>query len=230
MAYIGQSSNLKERLGALKHIYAEQAPLHTPHFAGPALWQWRQYKPPSRFDVSVAPFPTVPKPLRLGLECLAIALCQQEDGASPLANFGRTRDEWCALWDASPEQRAKEVAPTGSLDGSPHTEVWCGLEWTPWTPLRREPLSGVGMGLYRLRVAGCDPLLYVGQGDIAARLKASRSTLPLECSWVSGDWTYHRRLELRSTAVGAHLVSLSTVPLWQFEQGSPLGGPADIAA
>ena len=229
MAYIGQSSNLKERLSALKHIYGEETPLHIPHFAGPALWQWHRYKPPSLFEVSVAPFPTVPKTLRLGLECLALALCQQEHHASPLANFGRTLDEWCTLWNASPEQLEKEVEPTGPLDGNPHARSWCGLDWTPWTPLHREHLPEEGLGLYRLRVVGCDPLLYIGQGEIAARLKAYRSNLPLECSWVSGNWTYHRRLELRSNAVGAHLLSLSTIPLWQFESGAPLGGPAGMS-
>ncbi|GCE31987.1 hypothetical protein KDA_74710 [Dictyobacter alpinus] len=230
MAYIGQSKNLKERLGALKHVYSDVSPLHDPHFAGPALWTWRQALPRSHFEVSVAPFPTIPKPLRLGLECLALALCHQEQDVAPLANFGRTRDEWSALWSSSPERQMQEVRLTGPLDGNPHARSWCGLDWTSWTLLDREHLPEDGLGLYRLRVAGCDPLLYIGQGEIAARLKAYRSNLPLECSWVLGSWTYHRRLELRSNAVGAHLLSLSTIPLWQFESGAPLGGPAGMSS
>jgi hypothetical protein len=229
-AYIGQSANLKERLSALKHVYGDAAPLHTPHFAGPALWEWHRLTPRAHFEVSVAPFPTVPKPLRLGLECLAIAICQQEYHASPLANFGRTRDEWYALWRSSPETSVREVEPTGPLDGNPHGRLWCGLNWTPWIAHHEAHLSDMGSGLYRLRVVGCDPLLYIGQGEITPRLKAYHRISSLECSWVKGNWSYHRRLELVSSAVGAHLFETMTIPLWQFEKNAPLGGPLSDAA
>lgn len=227
MAYIGQSGNLKERLGALKHVYGDTPPLHTPHFACPALWQWQKARPAAHFLVSVAPFPTIPKPLRLGLECLAIALSQQESGASPLANFGRTRDEWYALWSSPPEHQAREMEPTGPLGGDPHAPIWCGLHWTPWIAHHEAHPPDGALGLYRLRVVGCDPLLYIGQGTIASRLKVHRGSMPLQCSWVIGTWSYHRRLELVSSAVGAHLLETATIPLQQFERYTT--GPEDLS-
>jgi hypothetical protein len=229
-AYIGQSVNLRERLGMLKHVYGDSSPRHAPHFAGPQLWTWRRSMPETHFEVSVAPFPTVSKPLRLGLECLAIALCQQEYHFSPLVNFGRTHDEWWKLWDSSPEDLAAEVEPTGPLDGNPHALSWCGLNWVPWIDRGSALLPKGRSGLYRLRVPGENPFLYIGQGEIADRVAAHRSISSLECSWVEGSWTSHRRLELVSTMVGAHLLSLSALPLLQFEKNSPLGGPADSSA
>src|SRR5690348_7285589 len=74
MAYIGQSGrSLKERVGSLKGVYGRQMPYRAPHTAGPALWAWRQAVSAGYLEVSVAALPTIPEPLRLGLECLAIA-------------------------------------------------------------------------------------------------------------------------------------------------------------
>lgn len=227
MAYIGQSSNLKDRLGALKSVYGEMPPRHTPHFAAPALWTWRQARPHGLFLVSVAPFPTVPKPLRLGLECLAIALHRQEQHSPPLANFGRTYEEWQVLWQLDAALQAHAIGPTGPLTGEPHAESWCGLRWTPWTPVQKMQVIAAGQGLYRLRVPDCDSLMVIGQGKVGERLKPYRAYhhLDLHCSWSLADWPYHRRLDLVSDAVGAHLLTRSALPLWQFEQLGPRRGP-----
>lgn len=228
LAYIGQGKNLRERLGALKHIYKDVSPQHDPHFAGPSLWQWLQHYPQGQYEVSIAPFPGVPKPLRLGLECLAILLQHAESHRSPLVNFGRTAAEWRAAWRLSSDGQEELLGPLAHLDSLPHAREWCGLAWTPWMPLKEAQFPQKDQtGLYRLRASGCDSLLFVGQGKLAGRLRPYRAFPALECSWVERDWGYHRRLELVSDLVGAHLLTTATVPLWQFQKDLPDGGPEE---
>lgn len=228
LAYIGQGKNLKERVGALKHIYKDVSPQHDPHFAAPSLWQWLQHYPQAQYEVSVAPFPGVPKPLRLGLECLAILLQHTESHRSPLVNFGRTAAEWQAAWSLSLDGQEEQLGPLAHLDSLPYAQEWCGLAWTPWMPLKEAQLPQKDQtGLYRLRVFGCDSLLFVGQGKLAGRLRPYRTFPTLECSWAESDWGYHRRLELVSDLVGAHLLTTATVPLWQFQKDVPVGGPEE---
>lgn len=78
------------------------------------------------------------------------------------------------------------------------------------------------VGLYRLRVPDLDPLIYVGQGKLADRLKAIRPLAKMECSWVANRaWQPHMRLELLTDAIAAHVWSTATLPLWQFEPTHP---------
>ena len=228
LAYIGQSYNLKERMGALKHVYGDAIPLDTPHFAGPELWTWLHRHPQSHLEVSFASFPTIPKVLRKGLECLAIGLYHQQAGHSPLINFGRTYDEWTMLRYLTDEHKALELDPPGPLTGNPHNERWCGLNWGAWVPVQHAQFVAGGAGLYRLRVPDCDSLIYIGQGKLRERLKAHRKHSYLECSWIAGSWSYHRRLELVSDCVGAHVLETATIPLWQFQHDVPSGGPEGL--
>ena len=52
--------------------------------------------------------------------------------------------------------------------------VWCGLEWTPWVPLKRGTILGTTprrSGVYRIRHVGGQPerLVYIGQTGRALR-------------------------------------------------------------
>jgi hypothetical protein len=87
-------------------------------------------------------------------------------------------------------------------------------------------------GLYRIRDAAGGGLLYVGEGQVAARLLAHRrktrrpgdpqgevlgSAGRLECSWVLSEaWLPHQQLELECDLIGAHLLMTTTVPPAQF--------------
>ena len=214
MAYIGQSGNLKERVYALRHVYGALMPYKVPHAAGPALWSWRQKCPSSRYEVSVAPFPTVPPVLRLGLECLAIALSRQEHQASPLCQFGRMPTGTTSQFL---DCHRPGLAPHGPLVGDPHARTWCGQSWSPWIALHRlQPLGN--SGLYRLRVPSLDVLVFLGQGKLAERLRAVAPLQGMECSWVANNtWLHQQRLELLTDLIGAHLRSMAALPLWQFE-------------
>jgi hypothetical protein len=88
--YIGQTGtgqmNLRKRLAMLRGVYGEQMPYRDPHTAAPALWPLVQEG--GTLEVSVAPVDG-PKPRRLGLECVVIALYRQQHGCSPTVSFGR---------------------------------------------------------------------------------------------------------------------------------------------
>jgi hypothetical protein len=235
LAYIGQSGNLKERIGALKNVYKAAMPYKAPHTAAPALWAWLHTIPSSRFEISVAPFPAVSDVLRLGLECVALAFSRQQYMRSPLANFGRMpqgykpssgNDARLVLsgkrFRGGPTSDILDchlpgIAPRGTLEGDPHARRWCGHYWTPWIPIQSiRPVEEIG--LYRLRVWDLDPLLFLGQGKLADRLKAIRPLEKMECSWVADQaWYAHQRLEFLTDLIGAHLLVTATIPLWQFE-------------
>jgi hypothetical protein len=236
MMYIGQSGNLKERLSATKNIFSSQEmPYRAPHTAAPALWAWRRTLPTSLYEVSVAPFPQVPGVLRLGLECLALALYRQQYSMSPLVNFGRFPVGWSPSsgndadlvtggkrFRGGPTTTMLEchlpgIGPAGPLTGNPHAKEWSGYTWTPWVPMNHIRPVENEKGLYRLRVPDCDPLMLVGSGKLADRLKGYRQYKHLECSWVSDSWEPHQRLELVSDLIAAHLFVTGTIPLWQFE-------------
>ena len=236
MAYIGQSGNLKERLSAMKNVFKDCMPYRAPHTATPSLWAWRQAHPSSFYEVSGAPFPMVPRVLRLGLECLAIALSRKNWGISPLANFGRMPVGWSPSSgnDAELVARGKRfrggptteflechrpgVAPAGPLMGNPHAREWGGHIWTLWVPMNSiRPVDNED-GLYRLRMPDCDPLLLIGSGKLADRLKGYQGHKHLECSWVIGSWYPHQRLEMVCDLLGTHMLVTETIPLWQFEE------------
>jgi hypothetical protein len=252
-AYRGRAGmgamTLRKRLSMLRGVYAEAMPYRDPHTAAPALWALRMLTG-EEFEVSVVPVDG-DTAWRKGLEALAIALYRQEHGRSPTVEFGRMPPGYRASssynrrlleagrvfrggpCDDIEASHAPGVPPTGPLTGHPHDPAWGGHAWGPWVPLGKVGLPAPGgSGLYRIR--GRDPvrLLYVGQGDIAARLIAHSGKLrsaghaqgailaaaaPLACSWVVNDgWLPHQRLELENDLIAAHLLAIGTVPAAQF--------------
>jgi hypothetical protein len=82
-------------------------------------------------------------------------------------------------------------------------------------------------GLYRVRISGLDPLIFLGQGQLAERLDGIHPLAEMESSWVANcQWYAHQRLELLSDLVGAHVLSTFTLPLWQFDPNH--AGPAGV--
>lgn len=245
MAYIGQSGNLKERLAAMNNVFKDIMPYRAPHTAAPCLWAWRQVLPASSYEVSVASFPQVSATLRLGLESLAIALSRKRWGVSPLANFGRMPQGWASSSgnDADLVARGKRfrggpttellechlpgIVPVGSLIGDPHAREWGGHIWTPWVSVNSIRPAHGEEGLYRLRMPGCEPLLLIGSGKLADRLKIHSQRKDRECSWVTGSWYAHQKQELLCDLLGAYMLVKESVPLWQFAQEH--GGPDNEA-
>jgi len=82
-------------------------------------------------------------------------------------------------------------------------------------------------GLYRVRISGLDPLIFLGQGQLAERLGGIQPLAGMESSWVANcQWHPHQRLELLTDLVGAHVLSTLTLPLWQFDPNH--AGPTGV--
>jgi hypothetical protein len=181
-----------------------------------------------------------------------VALHRQEFGRSPTVNFGRMpagfrrssgnnrrlaeagRRFRGGACDTDEPHHSPGTPPVGALTGDPAGDVWCGHYWSAWLPL--DPATAVppptATGLYRIRDAAGDGLLYVGEGLVAARLIAHRkktrrpgdpqggvfgSAGRPECSWaLNGGWLPHQRLELECDLIGAHLLATAKVPPAQF--------------
>lgn len=251
LEYIGQtgaSNGLRSRMGNLLGVFKEEMPYRDPHTAGPALWALRQAG--SDLEVSVC---TVEgsTPWRKGLEALAISLHRQEQGGSPTVNFGRMPTGYRmssannnrlaeagnkyrgGLSLEDDESHLAGIPPVGLLGGSPESLDWCGHVWSPWTPASDlGTVQDQATGLYRIRTAGADVLLYIGEGKIRDRLQAHfkkmdkddhaqgqifREAGELEFSWVAGeDWLKHHLLELENDLIAAHLLGAGQIPAAQF--------------
>src|SRR5437660_7809666 len=74
VVYIGQSGNVRARMGMLAGIYQSEMPFKTPHVAAPMLWALRHRIRLEHiahvFEVSMIELSKdVPKQIRLGYEC-----------------------------------------------------------------------------------------------------------------------------------------------------------------
>jgi hypothetical protein len=252
--YVGQTGKgemtLRKRLGMQRGIYAAEMPYTDPHTAAPSLWALRQAAG-VEFEVSVASVPGCVA-WRKGLEALAVALHRQEFGRSPTVNFGRMpagfrkssgnnrrlaetgRRFRGGMCNTDEPHHAPGTPPAGTLTGDPADDGWCGHAWSTWLPLDLATAlpPPTATGLYRIRAAAGDGLLYIGEGLVSARLiahwrKSRRPGYPqgdvfgsagqLECSWVlNASWLSHQRLELECDLIGAHLLATANVPLAQF--------------
>jgi hypothetical protein len=228
----------------LMGVYGTEMAYRDPHTAAPALWALRQLEG-CEFEASVSEFNGA-GPNRKGLETLAITLYRLESGHSPTANFGRMP----AGFRSSTGNNARLVAAgrraRGGLDpdalpaagsapvhgdvrGDPTAATWMGWTWSPWAPVGDRSVTASGVGLYRLGLGG-PGLVYVGQGRLAARLKAhlTKVGMPahrqsphlagyLEVSWVKFQ---HPRvvnmLEHENDLIAADMLSIECPPPAQF--------------
>jgi hypothetical protein len=246
--YIGQTSlQLRERLGMLKGVYRSEMPYRDPHTVGPALWAQRQLGGED-YEASTCPVEGDAR-WRKAQECVAIALYRQEHRRSPTFNFGRMPDGYRmssannarlvsvgrrfrgGITDAPDSSHLPSLCPVGSIQGDACDEDWCGHAWSPWVPLTSTNIALPNTaGLYRIR--GDRPIVYIGQGTIADRLRqhlrsarfnaspqgqALAAAQPLTCSWVVNEnWANHQRLELENDLIAAYILATGASPVAQF--------------
>lgn len=241
LAYVGQTGNLRRRLGDLSALYRDEIPYNDPHTAAPCLWVLRVHHGAS-FQFSVAEFDgsAVDRKAR---ECVEISRHRCEMGASPLANFGRMPEGWVkstgnnsslarrgALRRGHPAPTAHRTADFPCIfdpSGDPVSAQWAGLIWSPWLPLDAAP---AGTGLYRVRGTGASALAYVGQGAISQRLRAHAAkgrqsdhpqaamfAPPVEVSWViRADLGSQQLLEAEGDLIASHVAACGNAPTAQF--------------
>lgn len=253
MLYIGQSGGLRRRMGHLMGAYAVDMPFRDPHTAAPAVWAFLQTSKADP-DVSFARL-DVERPDRMALECVAVSLHRMEFGASPAFNFGRMPPGYVISSQrrhgrrgaADPSAVPAPSSPqVGSLDGGlPSDADWGGLKWSPWAPLALDEIGAVATrtGLYRLRLASSQALVYVGQGILAKRLRSHRRAAArsdsemgrvvrgehVEMSWV--EWTTNHAthlLEVENDLIASHVLTEGRRPAAQF-LGKTKRSPAEAA-
>ena len=236
--YIGQTGagtmTLRRRVAMLAGIWGDQMPYRDPHTAGPAMWAWLR----SGRDVPEVSTAAVAgsTPLRKGLEALAISQHRWAHGCSPRWNFGRMPSGYRmssannrhlvaagrrfrgGIVGEADDSHLPGIPPLSRPDDDPSDLGWGGLDWTPWTFMHRGVPAGVS-GLYRLRHDAGAELVYIGEGNLAARLVShlaklnqpeSRQAAPLgegrlERSSIAGSWPRHQRHELENDLIANHV-------------------------
>jgi hypothetical protein len=254
LEYLGQtgtgSMTLRKRLAMLSGAFGDVMPYAAPHTAGPALWAVR-HATGAEFDVSTVAIDGSPS-WRLSVEALALALYRQQNSRSPSLNFGRMPIGYrkSSGNDARLVERGLRfrggptntveashgpgIPPIGPLTADVQSADWCGHSWSPWRPLASsaQAAQAGSQGLYRIRGAAAEQLLYIGQGLVEARLAKHLQTAlagtgrqgaifteagSLECSWVAcADWSMNQRLELETDLIGAHVLYCEAPPAGQF--------------
>lgn len=241
LAYVGQSSNLRQRLSQLAVLYRDEIPFNDPHTAAPCLWVMRTVQG-AAFDLSVAEVPGDVVALKTA-ECVVVSQHRAEFGRSPVANFGRMPDGWIKssgnnrrlaetgrlVRGRQDSRGVRSVDHAQVLDASrdPTASDWAGLPWSPWGSA---PLAEPVLGVYRIRRAGENRLVYVGQGLVRSRLAAhiAKSRLAdhrqhmafsgeIEWSWATLPHCVSAQLlEVECDLIASHALSVGSAPEAQF--------------
>jgi hypothetical protein len=241
LAYVGQTAELRRRLGQLCVLYRDEMPYNDPHTAAPCLWVMRT-EDGAKFEFSIAEFGRDVRERKM-MECVVLAEHRAQFGRSPMANFGRMPDGWvkstgnnAALVRAGRRARGyrdpraarpADQAAVLDLGRAPTARDWAQISWGSWSSgLVAEPMVGV----YRIRRSGGSRLVYIGQGLIRARLiaHAAKSQLEghrqrvafsgaLESSWAGlPDYSPPQLLEIECDLIASHALTTGSAPEAQF--------------
>jgi hypothetical protein len=241
LAYIGQTSRLRQRLSSLRALYRDEIPLNDPHTAAPCLWVLRT-ESGADFEFSVCSA-VVDVPMRKAAECVEVSLHRQSFGCSPTANFGRMPDGWVKSSGNNAAVRARGGPFPGHPDERAHrsedfpcvidtkedvvSAMWAGFEWSAWSDAGLAPN---GPGVYRIRHRDTNSLSYIGQGNISARLRSHKRKGgdpthrqgiafmgDVQASWVALPETSQQQLlEIECDLIASHMLVHGTPPSAQF--------------
>jgi hypothetical protein len=213
-------------------------PYRDPHTGAPALWALR-HRDGCDFEASATEVQGKPE-WRKAVEAAAITLYRLQSGRSPTVNFGRMPSGYRISTERRRRARGgldptvPAVADSAPVAGDPWTDPesvdWMNWAWSSWVPIRNACTKVSSIGLYRIRCNGLSGLVYVGQGQVRARLrhhltKAAKEdhrqaryfTGDLEASWADlADMAELNRLEHENDLIGAHMLALSRPPTAQF--------------
>jgi hypothetical protein len=240
------SMDLRRRLAMLSGVFREDMPYRDPHTAAPALWAWRRCgRTTFEASVAVVPGSTARRKglecLAISQHRWTNGCSPRWNFGRMPPGYRMSSANNRRLVEAGRRFRggpthsidlshAAGIAPLARPGDDPADLAWGGLDWSPWVPINELAGRRLGVGLYRI---GADPgaeLAYVGEGDISGRLashllKASRpdhrqaamfADPNLRCSWVTGAWANHQRLEIETDLIANHLQRHGTPPPAQF--------------
>ena len=173
---------------------------------------------------------------RRGMESYLLYRYRQENGESPLCNFGRfparyrrssTKNEGKRggkLADGQKDNPAGDPSqPPLKPSGTPGERDWMGLLWSEPAPLDAEQLKGVpeGQGLYLL-LDGTEVLLIGRAGNLSSQLagQAARAwegtAIAFSYHAISDPVLPHQLRELENDLVGNYYEQYRKPPVFQF--------------
>ncbi|MFF4893472.1 hypothetical protein [Micromonospora chersina] len=196
----------------------------------------------AEFEFSVAELAGEVRDRKLA-ECVLLSEHRAQFDRSPTANFGRMPDGWvkstgnkAALVTAGRRARGYQDPhasrpadhwPALDLGRAPTARDWAELPWSSWSSwLVSEPMVGV----YRIRRPGEAHLVYIGQGQIHARLTAHAAksrreghrqravfSQALESSWAGlPGCSPTQLLEIECDLIASHALTTGSAPETQF--------------
>ena len=241
LAYVGQTSSLRSRIGSLTVVYGSEIPYNDPHTAAPCLWVMRTEQS-AAFEFSTCLLDG-DAPTRKAWECLVVSQHREQFGHSPIANFGRMPNGWVKSSGNNAALKSRGGVRRGYRDDAAQrpldhacvldrvnpvvSDRWAGLDWSPWGALGSAPnLTGV----YRIRQHAQDRLVYIGQGRILARLRSHQAKAlvdghrqsagfagHVEASWVGLDSVAGPQLlEVECDLIASHFIREGAAPSVQF--------------
>jgi predicted GIY-YIG superfamily endonuclease len=236
LLYIGQTTGLRGRLSTLAtHTFADLMPFNDPHTAAQSLWILRMEEKMG-FECS-ASSTSLTEDKRRGLEHMLLWKYHSEKGQSLLCSHGRFHTRYFRSGSRKSGKRGGLLPPGRTnpaggpssrplvLTGQPWAHDWMGLRWSPAINLLRKELASVPTtsGLYKLREASQNRLLYVGEtknlhARLCSHVTAKWSNLNPEASFYALDRNVldHQRRELETDLLGAYYEMLGEPPCFQY--------------
>jgi hypothetical protein len=194
----------------------------------------------SRLELSwVAPDDAADDRQRKGTEAALVAVHRASTGQSPVANFGRMLDGYTQSGYSYDDDPARGGRRPADAAPDPHTapgadpldwrvwdadllDGWLGLDWPPARGLAALDDVPAAPGLYALWARDQRGLTYVGQSsDLSRRLRThARDRGPMRVAYValpaSTFDAQHRRAEVETELIGAHVLQYGAPPTDQF--------------
>ena len=243
LMYIGETKRtVHQRLHDLRMELggAGRMPWSDPHTESPALWAWHEAEG-FEYECSAAPLDASVNGRR-GMESFLLSRYRQENGASPLCNFGRFHPRYRRSTTRKENVRGGKLAegqrdnPAGGpshpplpVTGAPGEPEWMGLPWSSPEVLVPEKTENVpaGPGLYLLIDCGSGEIVTIGQSGDCSRRLLDHSGLSYEGRELL--FSYHRierpvlphqLRELESDLIGNYFEMYRKAPELQFRNSS----------
>ena len=241
LMYIGQTRDLKRRLGSLKrHTYSQSMPWNDPHTAAPNLWAWRNEE---QWDYECSATTTImSEPDRMALECYLLWQYRLEKGESTFCNHGRFHRDYFKPSNKTQGRAGRKLDldeprnPSWGLShpplepvGTPDSPRWMNLSWSDFEPfpkgLHSIPQSA---GVYRI-------LSTDGEVEYIGESQKLRERFTTHTKIFSGDfYSYesvsqkmpkYQRLDLENDLLGHFYHIHKTAPKRQFRKRRPESNP-----